>query len=268
MIIGLMLTPDASRPLHIPLYHTHFSKTRMFTPPPSPQPPHVGPAPSSSSDSLSTASAGSVAGPSRSRSPSPLSRPIRTPAYDFDAVPLLSPPPPGKREELKRKIGRRTKWASILVVPLVLILVAATTRYLAHPAVLDVLGTRSPTPESVWDWNMHKRHPQGLAEDSNPPSSSLPSSLEFPTAASSSTSSASTVSASAASASSGAIPTVPSTDPVIPTPFPQPFDSLGQNFSSLACQNFFINMTQTEAFRSCRPFSLLLQSSNDFIQVS
>jgi len=39
---------------------------------------------------------------------------------------------------------------------------------------------------------------------------------------------------------------------------------LSQNFSSLSCFNFFSNMTNTPAFRSCRPFSLLLQASEAF----
>ena len=65
------------------------------------------------------------------------------------------------------------------------------------------------------------------------------------------------------------VPTIPATPPVLPTPFPQPLDqTLNQNYSTVSCQNFFTNMTQSPAFRSCRAFSLLSQSSNAFIQVS
>jgi hypothetical protein len=64
------------------------------------------------------------------------------------------------------------------------------------------------------------------------------------------------------------VPVVPSAPPTLPTPFPQPFDSgIAQNFSSITCSNFFANMTNAAPFRSCRPFSLLLGSSSQFINV-
>jgi hypothetical protein len=63
-------------------------------------------------------------------------------------------------------------------------------------------------------------------------------------------------------------PPIPTTTPVLPTPFPQPLDtSLNRNFKDQACYDFFLNMTNTLPFRSCRPFSLLLQSSSEFTQV-
>ncbi|KAL5480874.1 hypothetical protein ACEPAI_9815 [Sanghuangporus weigelae] len=66
------------------------------------------------------------------------------------------------------------------------------------------------------------------------------------------------------------IPPVPDTSnpPVLPTPFPQPFDTTGatSNVTTQACANFFTNMTQTLPFRSCRPFSLLEQFSSEFIE--
>lgn len=62
------------------------------------------------------------------------------------------------------------------------------------------------------------------------------------------------------------IPTIPSTAPILPTPFPQALDSgLSQNFSSSSCSSFFANMTSDASFRTCRPFSLLLGSSAAFI---
>lgn len=64
------------------------------------------------------------------------------------------------------------------------------------------------------------------------------------------------------------LPTVPN-NPVLPTPFPQAFDSsITQAFKSDSCFNFFSNMTSSAAFRTCRPFSLLLQTSNTFLSVS
>ncbi|KAI0064371.1 hypothetical protein BV25DRAFT_1783216, partial [Artomyces pyxidatus] len=62
------------------------------------------------------------------------------------------------------------------------------------------------------------------------------------------------------------IPTIPTSPPVLPTPFPQPWDTtLNQNFTSAACQAFVANMTGTAPFRQCRPFSLLSQTSSAFL---
>lgn len=65
------------------------------------------------------------------------------------------------------------------------------------------------------------------------------------------------------------VPTVPSTPPNLPTPFPQPFDSdLGQNFSTQSCFDFLVNMTNTQPFRSCRPFGMLVDGSTGFADAS
>jgi hypothetical protein len=51
------------------------------------------------------------------------------------------------------------------------------------------------------------------------------------------------------------------------TVLPQPFDtSLGNNFTSESCPRFFNNFLSDETFRSCYPFSLLLQTSHGFFQ--
>jgi hypothetical protein len=64
------------------------------------------------------------------------------------------------------------------------------------------------------------------------------------------------------------VPTVPATAPVLPTPFPQALDAgIAQNFSTSSCAAFFANMTSAAPFRTCRPFSLLLESSGAFINV-
>ena len=65
------------------------------------------------------------------------------------------------------------------------------------------------------------------------------------------------------------VPTVPSSPPILPTPFPQAIDGSGipQNFTSTSCATFFANMTATAPFRTCRPFSLLLATSSAFINV-
>jgi hypothetical protein len=69
------------------------------------------------------------------------------------------------------------------------------------------------------------------------------------------------------------IPTVPTAsstaDSIVPTPFPEPFDlSLSWNFTTSSCQNFFLNFTQADDFRRCRPFSFLLGTSSKFTDVS
>ena len=60
------------------------------------------------------------------------------------------------------------------------------------------------------------------------------------------------------------VPSIPST-PVLPTPFPQPFENLPANFSTTGCQSFFLNFTQDEHFRQCRAFSFLLNASSAFL---
>jgi ABC-type polysaccharide/polyol phosphate export permease len=62
------------------------------------------------------------------------------------------------------------------------------------------------------------------------------------------------------------LPTIPTSPPAIPTPFPQPFDGIiTQNFTSSSCLNFFNNMTASTNFRQCRPFSFLFSTSSTFI---
>jgi len=52
---------------------------------------------------------------------------------------------------------------------------------------------------------------------------------------------------------------------VVTTPLPSPFDtSLGSNFTTTACPNYFNNFLSNSTFRSCEPVSLLLQNSNSF----
>lgn len=152
-------------------------------------------------------------------------------------------PPLASPHDIKRATGRRTRWA-VLAVPLVIILITASTRYFTHPAAFDLF---SEAP--VWDtlvtttgiWTPHKRHPSPEPQQSG--------------------------GASPTASANAPLPTIP-TNPALPTPFPQPFDSdITQNFSSISCFNFFSNMTNTPAFRACRPFSMLQQSSNDFINV-
>jgi len=181
--------------------------------------------------------------------PSPLPSP-KLPLPPSD--PLTNEEPAPSPGNIKRRIGRRWKWTAVLG-PLILVLITLSTRYITHPAVFDILDNVSPVEWTPSDWSPHKRHldPRDLPSSSTGPSSSSQSSAT-PTA---------TVAETAQP-----IPTVP-TSSTVPTPFPQPWDSnIQKNFSSTSCFNFFSNMTNTAPFRSCRPFSLLLQSSSALVE--
>ncbi|KAI0697498.1 hypothetical protein C8T65DRAFT_710377 [Cerioporus squamosus] len=230
----------------------------MFTPPPSPDPRRVQRNPSSSSAISSDPSLKlDVAddlflspSPSRSRSVSPDSPPPQS-----HETPLSPKEDPYTYAQLqKKRAGRRTRW-TVVFLPLVLIFIALSTRYLTHPAAFDALSSRSPSWSSVKDWTPHKRH---AAPEPAP-----------------ATSAATTVGDSKPTATdlslapSATNTKVPWSAPVLPTPFPQPFDStFSTNFSTVGCQDFMTNMTQTAPFRECRPFSLLVGDSNTFITQS
>jgi hypothetical protein len=130
--------------------------------------------------------------------------------------------------------------STALVVPLLLIFITLSTRYITHPALFDLFaGVSSETGLTV-----HKRHIESRDGLNSTSTSSTPTQT---------------------SESVQPVPTVP-TSATLPTPFPQPWDSnIPQNFSSTSCFNFFTNMTNTLAFRSCRPLSLLLQSSSTLV---
>ncbi|KAF7306465.1 hypothetical protein MIND_00437700 [Mycena indigotica] len=163
-----------------------------------------------------------------------------TPPPSPGIPPNNTPPTTAPNVNAKRRIGRRTRW-TVVLVPLALIFITASTRYLTHPAAFDWLSSseisyfdkRADTPAFATL--------SGSAQSSAPP----PAPTGPP--------------------SQQTVPVVP-TSPTLPAPFPQPFDTaLSQNFSTISCFNFFQNMTNTVPFRSCRAFSLLLQSSNAFI---
>jgi len=176
-------------------------------------------------------------------------------------TPVSNPTSPSSVDPMlgaKKRTGRQFRWA-VVIVPLVLMAITISARLLS-----SVTPFSPPSPVS-WhgliadgsNRRSHRRHP-------------LPEPQLQQSASSSSSSSTSTSAPTSSTGIANQItPTVPSSPPPLPTPFPQPFDgSLAQNFSSLPCFNFFGNMTNTQPFRACRPFSLLLQSSDSFINVS
>nr|GAT46064.1 predicted protein [Mycena chlorophos] len=175
-------------------------------------------------------------------------------------------PRPVSPDTLKRATGRRTRWA-IVLVPLALVLITASTRYITHPAAFDIF---SDGPTLDWetlsqrsgDWAAHEPHHRrdGVSTASS-------ASATFASLSGSNSGSATATSTTTSSPSQQTVPVVPGANASVPNPFPQPWDSdLSQNFSSLSCFDFFQNMTNTVPFRSCRPFSLLLQASNAFIE--
>ncbi|KAL1970486.1 hypothetical protein VTN77DRAFT_4130 [Rasamsonia byssochlamydoides] len=48
--------------------------------------------------------------------------------------------------------------------------------------------------------------------------------------------------------------------------FPSPFETLGNNFTTTSCPQFFANFLDDSTFKSCYAISLLLQNSNSFFQ--
>ncbi|KAN0084395.1 hypothetical protein V8E55_007899 [Tylopilus felleus] len=144
----------------------------------------------------------------------------------------------------KQRLYRSFRW-TVVIVPLALVLLAAYTRFWTHPAVFDLLSSDShhePLWTKIADWSLHDPHK----------------------AANNRLVKRSTSNRLAARNTTTPAPTVP-VNPVLPTPFPQPFDTtLAANFSTTSCYDFFINMTQVDAFRTCRAFSLLITTSHAF----
>ncbi|KAI0370547.1 hypothetical protein BV20DRAFT_1035778 [Pilatotrama ljubarskyi] len=244
----------------------------MFTPPPSPEPrriQHTAPAVAADRSPTSLRKLDAFDDPflsphcTRTSSSSP-ERPSHT-ANDSPLSPKEDPDSYAYGSLHKKRIARRTKWA-VFLVPLVLALIGLSTRYLTHPAAFDALRPRSSwrnVADSVTDWRPHKRH---AAPDPAPADTAQATTIGSAKPTGSSLSLASSASEAAPTAVDTSKTTVPSAPPVLPTPFPQPFDqSLSTNFTTVACQAFFTNMTQTAPFRECRPFSLLVSDSSAFI---
>ncbi|THU95232.1 hypothetical protein K435DRAFT_897708 [Dendrothele bispora CBS 962.96] len=187
----------------------------------------------------------------------PSSPSFHTPTFSKAQLALPVPSPHSSRDEPKRRLASRLKWASLLI-PLSLIVLTLTTRWSSHPAIMDFFGVVQQVqdhqhPDSHSLFEIHKRHPspQLVADVSVSVSSNSSSSSPTPTP---------TVS------TAQSVPTIPSSPPVLPTPFPQPWDQSGLslNFSTQGCFNFFQNMTNTDPFRSCRSFAMLSAWSSSF----
>lgn len=238
----------------------------MFTPPPSPQPPL-----------LESESFHPTDPPMLSPSPSPPSSPDQS---LHPGPPLLQPPLKSDTrkkgaetrmlaiQDRKRQIAWRTG-LTVIILPLLLALVTLVMRFSSRPLFLDSLAGPSPrTRPNFVIGNvrpghsahaLHRRQASmATVQSDKPTSTSIAAGIDFPSQTSSSP-----------PPPSVSAPTVPSSPPVLPTPFPQPFETtLSLNFTTNSCTSFFLNMTQSLPFRQCRPFSFLSQTSTSFLQVS
>lgn len=230
----------------------------MFTPPPSPLPRSFP-----------------CTSPVSSPSPSPPSSPQRslTPALTLSSPPLKCEAHrkgPGTSmltvRDRKRRIACYTA-LMVIVLPLVSFLVTPLTHFTSCPLLGWLpgpspgirVGLASGVDAHRVRYPAHALHRRKIDVRSAPSGvpSSTSSGIAFPSTTSDSTNSP-----------SKSVPTIPAS-PVLPTPFPQPFDTtLGSNFTTNSCQTFFTNMTQTLPFRQCRPFSFLSQTSSSFLLVS
>lgn len=171
-----------------------------------------------------------------------------------------------EKQLYKQTTTRRIRW-TILLVPAVLVLVALTTRQLAsRPKIIEHV-------EEHWSStvherrHIHKRVPQTLSlSDPTVPTDTSALTTAEATSAGSQTSQVPT--STTLSQTQQTIPPVPD-NPVLPTPFPQPFDSgfSSSNLTLQSCANALTNMTQSDSFRACRPLSLLEEYSEAFIEV-
>ncbi|KAI9465757.1 hypothetical protein BJY52DRAFT_1164016, partial [Lactarius psammicola] len=241
----------------------------MFTPPPSPLP-----VPFKYSDGTPTFSSPLPTLPaSHQRS--------MTPAFKLSSPPAPAKYPSRERREhaillaihdRKRQTGWRTCIMAI-VVPLLLVLVTLSTRYFTPSLLMDLVAglfpESHPIPACGSKWtsdpvhSLQRRQNGPSVVPAGAPPSSSPPGIIFPSL---DTVSPSTPPTPTQSTSSG-VPTVPASSPVLPTPFPQPFDTtLANNFTTNSCETFFTNMTQSPPFRQCRPFSFLSQTSSSFLE--
>jgi hypothetical protein len=236
----------------------------MFTPPPSPLP-----APFKYHGTPSVPS------------PPPSHQRSMSPAFNLSLPPPAKSPARERREHVlaihdrKRRTGWRT-YTIAIIFPLLLVLVTLSSRYFTLPRLVHLVagifresrlsaasaaGARSI---SVSVHPLHRRQ-SGISADPSgiPAPTSTVSGILFPSQSTASSSIPPTPSQSVSST----VPTIPTSSPVLPTPFPQPFDTtLANNFTTSSCENFFTNMTQSLPFRQCRPFSFLSQTSSVFLQ--
>lgn len=183
-----------------------------------------------------------------------------------------------ERCQEKRRTARRIRWG-VLVVPIILIFVALTSKRISVLQNFDdaslnlprrVANTDMGRPSITgheWIHHQHKRQEATQLSEASVQSTEIIATSVSATGSQTDTPTSTT----SVPQTEQTIPPVPdsSNPPTLPTPFPQPYDTLGvaSGVKTQGCQTFFQNMTQSEAFRTCRPFSLLFQYSTEFIEV-
>lgn len=138
-------------------------------------------------------------------------------------------------------------------------------RKLERLGQIHVDQRRPPTAQGMIQRRQDESNTTSSAESVLPTSTaSTPASSATESSSPSSTVTMASASSSASS-TTGTATTASAT--VITTPLPVPFDtSLGSNFTSQSCPDFFGTFLGNATFKSCSPVSLLLQNSNSFFQ--
>lgn len=240
----------------------------MFTPPPSPLP---APFKYHGTPSVSAPLLTPPASHQRSMSP----------AFNLSWPPAAKFPTRERREHVlaihdrKRRTGWRIYTIAIMF-PLLLVLVTLSSRYFTLSRFVHLVAgifresRLSATSAAGTKSISHSVHPlhrrqSGLSADPSgiPAPTSTVSGILFPSQSMASSS----IPPTPTQSGNSTVPTIPTSSPVLPTPFPQPFDTtFANNFTTSSCENFFTNMTQSLPFRQCRPFSFLSQTSSVFLQ--
>jgi hypothetical protein len=206
--------------------------------------------------------------PAATATMAPRSPPTSSPASPSSSTHLQVPSVKGKEpakgdqhraEAGKRRTGRRYRFLAVSI-PLAAIALTLCATYLLQSTAAS--GLHLPSSWDSWIDDLSPRLPLFRRSPEPEPQAGTPTTNGAPTATTGGAASTSNT-----PVANQPIPTVPSAPPTLPTPFPQSFDgSLSQNFSSPSCTSFFSNMTSSRDFRTCRPFSLLLQTSSGFIE--
>ena len=238
----------------------------MFTPPPSPFPAAL-------KFSDGTPSSPELSPPpsllTPSQQPMAPGTPMLPPPLEHGACGTLSPTSALVIRDQKRRVAWRTS-LTVIIVPLTLVLLMFSTRFISRPLFTDLLAAPSPDTRvhlaGGTYWNGHTAH--ALHRRLNGSTVTIPSSVSTQTSSAPAIVFPSLTPTSTQNTSQS-VPTIPTSPPVLPTPFPQPFDTtLSNNFTTDSCESFFTNMTVSSPFRQCRPFSFLSQTSSAFLQVS
>ncbi|KAF8679441.1 Copii coat protein [Rhizoctonia solani] len=192
--------------------------------------------------------------------PSPLPTP-NDPLAAAGSAPLAPKPKHGRLSAHQRFLG--------LVVPVVvLVIITLTSRHaVIRPIDIDI---EAPAPHAASHWANRvaslKHHIPRQLVSLDPADELRRTPIPTPTATTSALDT--TAPQQLGAGISSVAPAIPDPAWPVPTPFPQPFDSsLSFNFSTPACSSFFSSFTTNMTFRACRPFSLLLGTSNSFFNI-